>query len=179
MSSALGLAVGALSPSSDVALSVGPGLMVVYVIMGSVGPAGINSERLPAVLQPFRWASPMKWACEALCAEEFSGQSFDLSALKRQRQKPLRFLGIAKLIAQGAVHGIASGFTHLKHKLMSGSVNSMGLNVKPSLADGDIVLKGLGLSNASFVNAKSALWKMLLTHLGLALLGLMVSRPKE
>ncbi len=75
--SSLGLAIGALAPSGDLALTIGPGLMVVYVIMGAIGPAGVNAKKqLPAVLTPFRYFSPMKWACEALCALEFKGQSF-------------------------------------------------------------------------------------------------------
>ena len=39
-SSTLGLCVGSLFPQGDSALAVGPALMVVYVILGSIGPAG-------------------------------------------------------------------------------------------------------------------------------------------
>jgi hypothetical protein len=37
-SSSLGLAISALSPTGEIALAVGPALMVVYVIAGSIGP---------------------------------------------------------------------------------------------------------------------------------------------
>lgn len=60
--------------------------MVVYIIMGSIGPVAVKTP-LPKVLLPFRYASPMKWACEALCAAEFSGQDFDLTAIKANSSK--------------------------------------------------------------------------------------------
>jgi len=59
----------------DVALAVGPALMVVYVIMGSIGPAG-SSKNLPFILKPLRYFSPFRWACEGLCAAEFKNQEF-------------------------------------------------------------------------------------------------------
>jgi hypothetical protein len=41
--SSLGLALGAIFPG-DVALAAGPALMVIYVVLGSVGPAGSVDE---------------------------------------------------------------------------------------------------------------------------------------
>ena len=41
--SSLGLALGAIFPG-DVALAAGPALMVIYVVLGSVGPAGSADE---------------------------------------------------------------------------------------------------------------------------------------
>jgi len=38
--STLGSAMGALFPNGDVALAVGPALMVVYIVTGAIGPAG-------------------------------------------------------------------------------------------------------------------------------------------
>lgn len=66
--------MGALAPTGDIALAVGPALMVVYVIMGAIGPAGLGVAKLPSVLRPFRDFSPLKWACEALCSAEFKGK---------------------------------------------------------------------------------------------------------
>ena len=40
VTSSLGLAVGASFPTGDMALAIGPALMVVYVILGAIGPAG-------------------------------------------------------------------------------------------------------------------------------------------
>ena len=74
--SSLGLAIGGLAPSGDIALALGPALMVVYVIMGAIGPAGVSLDKLPPVLRPFRDFSPIKWTCEALCSAEFKGQKF-------------------------------------------------------------------------------------------------------
>ena len=70
--SSLGLALGALL-GGDLALSAGPALMVVYVLVGAVGPAGVNKGQ---GLQPLRALSPMRWACQALLANEFRGQHF-------------------------------------------------------------------------------------------------------
>lgn len=76
--SSLGLAIGGLAPSGDIALAIGPALMVVYVIMGAIGPAGVSLDKLPPLLRPFRDCSPIKWTCEALCSAEFRGQSFGI-----------------------------------------------------------------------------------------------------
>jgi len=86
VSSTLGLAIGALCPTGDVSLAVGPALMVVYVIMGSIGPAG-STKALPWFLKPLRIFSPFRWACEALCAAEFRNQHF----LSKQRRRILPF----------------------------------------------------------------------------------------
>ena len=88
--SSLGLAVGALAPSGDIALAVGPALMVVYVIMGTIGPAGLGVDKLPSVLRPFRDCSPLKWACEALCSAEFKGKDLVLRGQDRYSIIPLR-----------------------------------------------------------------------------------------
>jgi low temperature requirement protein LtrA len=40
VASSFGLAVGALFPKGDTAVVVGPALMVIYVILGAIGPSG-------------------------------------------------------------------------------------------------------------------------------------------
>ena len=84
VSSTLGLAIGALCPTGDTSLAVGPALMVVYVIMGSIGPAG-STKSLPWFLKPLRYFSPFRWACEALCAAEFRNQHF----ISKQRRRSI------------------------------------------------------------------------------------------
>jgi hypothetical protein len=84
VSSSLGLALGAIFPS-DVALAAGPALMVIYLVLGSIGPAGTADADLPSFLLPVKLLSPMKWGCQALLAEEFKGRSFDETALLQAR----------------------------------------------------------------------------------------------
>ncbi|KAJ1438875.1 hypothetical protein B484DRAFT_392029 [Ochromonadaceae sp. CCMP2298] len=80
----LGLAVSAVCPSGDVALAVGPALMVVYLIIGAIGPAGVSApqsqSQSPGTGSPsmkslsptsLRVLSPMIWACKGLLAAEF------------------------------------------------------------------------------------------------------------
>lgn len=85
----------------DVALAVGPALMVVYVIMGSIGPAG-STNNLPFFLKPLRYFSPFRWACEGLCAAEFKNQDF-VSA-KIRRVNPLSTL-LSILPKKGSITG--------------------------------------------------------------------------
>ena len=57
VTSSLGLAVGASFPTGDMALAIGPALMVVYVILGAIGPAGGGTALeiiLPVYNQSFR-----------------------------------------------------------------------------------------------------------------------------
>lgn len=86
--SSLGLAIGALFPQGDVALAIGPALMVVYVIMGAIGPSGVGKNLNP-LLRPLRDLSPFRWACEGLCAAEFKGKAFGTSEARLKRPKSL------------------------------------------------------------------------------------------
>jgi ABC-type multidrug transport system ATPase subunit len=184
--SSLGLAVGALAPSGDVALAVGPALMVVYVIMGAIGPAGIGTDRLPKLLQLFRYCSPIKWACEALCAAEFHGKTFlYTSALTGPTAKGLP-TGPAKVL-------VGVGSTVLKVISVSmrilrsfpavrGLSQAVGRLIRPSttaVSDGDRALDILGITDASYSVGMASMWKMLGSHLLLALVGLVMSRSQE
>jgi hypothetical protein len=63
----------------DSAMAIGPALMVVYIIMGAIGPSGVGKP-LPASLLPLRALSPMNHACKALVAAEFA--NVDLSKMR-------------------------------------------------------------------------------------------------
>ena len=76
VSSTLGLAIGALFQKGDTSLAIGPALMVVYVLMGTIGPAGNSNKQLPWFLAPLRYFSPFRWACEGLAAAEFRNRNF-------------------------------------------------------------------------------------------------------
>eukprot|EP01039_Chlorochromonas_danica_P009923 gene9922-10973_t len=181
--SSLGLAVGALAPSGDVALALGPALMVVYVIMGAIGPAGLGIASLPSLLRPFRYFSPIKWACEALCCAEFEGKVFDFTKAIADASTSN---GIGRFIGNTAVKGAVLVGKVLRPivtrlpgvKTLSRIV--VRLLVHPGdETDGDRIIKTLGIAGANYQLSMGVLWKMLVSHLGLALLGLMLSKSKE
>lgn len=61
VTSTLGMSIGALFPAGDSAMAIGPALMVIYIIMGAIGPSGVG-KALPVGLQPLRGLSPMNHA---------------------------------------------------------------------------------------------------------------------
>eukprot|EP00850_Spirogloea_muscicola_P021683 SM000258S09099 [mRNA] locus=s258:40817:44791:+ [translate_table: standard] len=73
-SSALGLTVGSLVPSTEAALALGPSIMTVFIVFGGYY---VNAENTPSF---FRWipsVSLIRWAFEGLCVNEFRGLKFD------------------------------------------------------------------------------------------------------
>lgn len=177
--SSLGLAVGALAPTGDVALSVGPALMVVYVIMGAIGPAGIGTDKLPKILKPFRLFSPIKWACEALCSAEFKGQPFDVT---EYQQGGGLLTGLGMLVGGVFTTVLSLPVALIRSALAVISFNKiiLGKNNGHMLeTDGDRTLSMLGIPGALFQNGVAAMWQMLGTHLGLALVGLLLSRTSS
>ncbi|KAL3636016.1 ABC transporter G member 7 [Castilleja foliolosa] len=72
--SAMGLTVGAMVPTTEAALAVGPAFMTVFIVFGGYY---VNAENTPII---FRWlprASLIRWAFQGLCINEFSGLEFD------------------------------------------------------------------------------------------------------
>lgn len=72
--SAMGLTVGALVPTTEAAMAVGPSLMTVFIVFGGYY---INAENTPIV---FRWiprVSLIRWAFQGLCINEFTGLEFE------------------------------------------------------------------------------------------------------
>ncbi|KAL8112222.1 ABC transporter G family member 7 isoform X2 [Apium graveolens] len=72
--SAMGLTVGAMVPTTEAALALGPSLMTVFIVFGGYY---VNAENTPII---FRWiprASLIRWAFQGLCINEFSGLEFD------------------------------------------------------------------------------------------------------
>eukprot|EP00246_Nothoceros_aenigmaticus_P002725 TRINITY_DN13580_c0_g1_i1.p1 TRINITY_DN13580_c0_g1~~TRINITY_DN13580_c0_g1_i1.p1 ORF type:complete len:250 (-),score=39.25 TRINITY_DN13580_c0_g1_i1:194-898(-) len=73
---AMGLAVGAIVPTTEAAMAVGPSLMTVFIVFGGYY---VNSENTPPI---FRWipqVSLIRWAFEGLCVNEFKGLTFEAS----------------------------------------------------------------------------------------------------
>ncbi|KAI4313822.1 hypothetical protein L6164_026772 [Bauhinia variegata] len=72
--SAMGLTVGAMVPTTEAAMAVGPSLMTVFIVFGGYY---INPENTPII---FRWipnVSLIRWAFQGLCINEFRGLQFD------------------------------------------------------------------------------------------------------
>ncbi|KAK4484182.1 hypothetical protein RD792_011403 [Penstemon davidsonii] len=72
--SAMGLTVGAMVPTTEAALALGPSLMTVFIVFGGYY---VNAENTPII---FRWIpriSLIRWAFQGLCINEFSGLHFD------------------------------------------------------------------------------------------------------
>lgn len=72
--SAMGLTVGAIAPTTEAALALGPSLMTVFIVFGGYY---VNSENTPAI---FRWiprVSLIRWAFQGLSINEFKGLKFE------------------------------------------------------------------------------------------------------
>jgi len=151
-SSSLGLAISALSPTGEIALAVGPALMVVYVISGSIGP-GKAKVKVSWILQALRNASPIRPACEALCVAEFANQP-----LTKRNLNPLRrFVSLASRV-------VIAVWRQLR---------------QPDIvAPGDYVLQDLGITDHSPSNGKRSLGQLLLAHFCFALVGLLISNKQ-
>ncbi|KAL8142031.1 hypothetical protein V2J09_015063 [Rumex salicifolius] len=71
---AMGLTVGAMVPTTEAAMAVGPSLMTVFIVFGGYY---VNADNTPII---FRWiprASLIRWAFQGLCINEFRGLEFD------------------------------------------------------------------------------------------------------
>lgn len=72
--SSMGLTVGAMVPTTEAAMAVGPSLMTVFIVFGGYY---VNAENTPII---FRWiprVSLIRWAFQGLCINEFRGLQFD------------------------------------------------------------------------------------------------------
>ncbi|XP_021733141.1 ABC transporter G family member 7-like [Chenopodium quinoa] len=72
--SAMGLTVGAMVPSTEAAMAVGPSLMTVFIVFGGYY---VNADNTPII---FRWiprVSLIRWAFQGLCINEFKGLQFE------------------------------------------------------------------------------------------------------
>lgn len=72
---ALGLAVGAVAPSTEAALAIGPAVILVSIVFGGLF---VNEKSVPFALQWAPRTSLIKHAFEGACVNEFEGQTFDL-----------------------------------------------------------------------------------------------------
>ena len=78
-SSAIGLAVSSVAPSTEAAVAMGPAVMVLFIVFGGYY---VNADNVPVC---FRWinkCSLIKWAFQGLCVNEFAGLEFEKSGKK-------------------------------------------------------------------------------------------------
>lgn len=74
----LGFAIGSLSHDGDTALAMGMPVMVLFMVVGTINPTGVDSSKQEAaVVQVLKQLSPIKWAIEGLVAAEFSGVNLE------------------------------------------------------------------------------------------------------
>uniref|UniRef100_A0ACD5VJJ3 Uncharacterized protein n=1 Tax=Avena sativa TaxID=4498 RepID=A0ACD5VJJ3_AVESA len=72
--SAMGLTVGAIAPTAEAAMALGPSLMTVFIVFGGYY---VNADNTPVI---FRWipkASLIRWAFQGLSINEFKGLQFE------------------------------------------------------------------------------------------------------
>ncbi|RLN21706.1 ABC transporter G family member 7 [Panicum miliaceum] len=72
--SAMGLTVGAIAPTTEAAMALGPSLMTVFIVFGGYY---VNPDNTPVI---FRWIpriSLIRWAFQGLCINEFKGLQFE------------------------------------------------------------------------------------------------------
>jgi ABC-type multidrug transport system ATPase subunit len=76
-SSALGMTISALVPSTEAAMATGPAIMVIFIVFGGVY---VNQETVPRALRWIPRVSLIKQAFEGLCVNELRGMRFEAAA---------------------------------------------------------------------------------------------------
>ena len=83
-SSAIGLAVSSVAPSTEAAVAMGPAVMVLFIVFGGYY---VNADNVPVC---FRWinkCSLIKWAFQGLCVNEFAGLEFERAEKVRRSER--------------------------------------------------------------------------------------------
>lgn len=161
--------------------------MVVYVILGAVGPAGAGDD-LPLLLKPFQKASPIRWACEALCAAELRGRTltnrkFEPDSRSQSQLASSRRAGVSVLslhtianIMRGIVRFIGSQLLAVGDSLLKmGDTNSRKSSDGLKSLKGDRTLAILNIPDATVSKSSSVLGKMLAVHILVAWAGLLLN----
>ena len=75
---AMGFAIGALSPTAEVAMSAGVPIMVILMTVGVINPSGVDSSNPPpAIVGVLKQLSPIAFAVKAVCLAEYRGMEFE------------------------------------------------------------------------------------------------------
>jgi ABC-type multidrug transport system permease subunit len=111
----LGFVISALVPTVELALALGPPLIIIALLFGGFY---INLSSLPTVANLIPYLSFLRWGFEALCVNEFAGETFscgnllpeECQATGEQVLKRLKFSGTIR----GNIFGLGMvliGFT--------------------------------------------------------------------
>ncbi|CEF97435.1 ABC-2 type transporter [Ostreococcus tauri] len=73
-SSALGLAISSIAPSTEAAVAMGPAVMVLFIVFGGYY---VNQDNVPIYFKWLNKCSLIKWAFQGLCVNEFQGLKFE------------------------------------------------------------------------------------------------------
>jgi ABC-type multidrug transport system ATPase subunit len=74
---ALGMAISAAAPNIELALALGPPCIVIALLFGGFY---INLDSLPIVANGIPYVSFLRWGFQALCTNEFSGETFECTS---------------------------------------------------------------------------------------------------
>ena len=101
--SSLGLSISALSPSADVALAIGPCVMVLNIMLGDA--SGAFAE-IPDSLAPLSKLSLIRHAFEGVLCSEFEGLVFEKEDTDAKSKKLAKSRGVRKVLARRFNEGV-------------------------------------------------------------------------
>ena len=144
----LGFAIGAMSPTAEIAMSAGIPVMVILMTVGVINPSGVAStEPPPAIIQTLRRYSPISYAVKAICLAEYRGMEFKRSN-GRALAKELPKMGALALVKDGE---------HVLEELGLGKDTYRGAMEHLAILSGvNLLISWLGLHRQSGSNRSSS-----------------------
>jgi ABC-2 type transporter len=98
----LGFAVGALSPTAELAMSAGVPLMVIFMSVGVINPSGVRANETPSVVvDSLKRLSPIASAIQAVVLGEFRGMVFQRPKQRGGWVQDLPKMGALALVQNG------------------------------------------------------------------------------
>jgi hypothetical protein len=160
--------------------------MVLYVILGAVGPAGTGDD-LPVLLLPIRKASPIRWACEALCAAELRGRkltnkrSDSLTAHGSTRRTGLRLLSIHAVgnVLRSCIRLLGSQLQVVGDVLSKAGLTDSQSKKTSKVLGSDRTLAIINIPDATVSQSTSVLGRMLVVHVAVAWMGLIFNKSSS
>jgi hypothetical protein len=157
----LGFAIGALSPTGEIAVISGIPIMVVMMTVGIINPAGVDqSESPPIVVRTLKQLSPIAFAIKALCLAEYRGMEFEDSQYG-EKQNIFGILGrsrrlLKELPKMGALALVQNGDQVLNELGMENDKYEGAMKHLAILSIGNLVLSWIGLKIHSNPNDSSS-----------------------
>ena len=162
----LGFAIGALSPTGEIAVVAGIPVMIVMMTVGIINPAGVDkSESQPLMVRTLKELSPIAFAIKALCLAEYRGAEFEDLKHDEKQNNFLRVLGRSRRVLKdlpkmGALALVQNGDQVLNELGMENDRYEGAMKRLAILSIGNLVISWIGLKlNAnpidSFSDARS------------------------